>query len=148
MTPLLATLLITHVIAGIIAISMLYVLSIHLLKRTPNFVFLSRIGWTAALLFWLSWATSAYYYVTYYGKAVKPRILEGTYPAGHIFFMEAKEHVFLVLPFAVLSLAVALSMLRRTPDEKLKRAAQMLAFVCLVIGTFTAAAGIIVSGSV
>ena len=100
MTPFLAAMLITHVIGGVIAIGIHNVALMHLLKKTPNYVFISRIAWAAVALYLLSWATSAYYYVTYYGTAVKPRILAGALPAGHIFFMEAKEHIFLVLHIA------------------------------------------------
>ena len=106
MTTTLAAVLIVHVLSGVIAIGIHNVVLMHLLKKAPNYVFVSRIAWSAVALFLLSWATSAYYYVTYYGGAVKPRILAGDLPAGHIFFMETKEHIFLVLPFLAISIAL------------------------------------------
>ena len=148
MTPLLATMLITHVIGGVIAIGIHNVALMHLLKKAPNYVFISRIAWAAVALYLLSWATSAYYYVTYYGTAVKPRILAGSLPAGHIFFMETKEHIFLVLPFLAISIALCTSYLRTTPDDALRKSTVWLTLLAFCIGLATAAAGVLVSGSV
>lgn len=147
MTPILATTLITHVIAGVIAIGMHNVVLMHLLKRAPNYGFVSRVAWGAAALFFLSWAASAYYYVTYYGTAVKPKILAGDMPWGHTFFMEAKEHVFLILPFMAISIALCVSYLRLYDDDGLRKSTALLTFVALAIGSATAAAGIFVSGA-
>lgn len=148
MTPILATLLITHVIGGVIAIGMHNVVLMHLLKRAPNYVFVSRVAWSAVVLFLLSWATSAYYYVTYYGTAVKPRILAGDMPAAHVFFMETKEHIFLVLPFMAISIALSVMYLRANPDDTLRKSTALLTLVALAIGVATAAAGVFVSGSI
>ncbi|MDO8514828.1 MAG: hypothetical protein Q7S50_04785 [bacterium] len=148
MTTTLAALLIVHVIGGIIAIGMHNVVLMHLLKKAPNYVFISRLAWSAAALFLLSWATSAYYYVTYYGTAVKPRILAGAAPVAHTFFMETKEHIFLVLPFVALSIALCASYLRANPDDGLRKSTALLTFVALVIGVATAASGMFVSGSI
>ncbi|MDZ4226964.1 MAG: hypothetical protein U1D26_00630 [Patescibacteria group bacterium] len=140
--------LITHVIGGVIAIGIHNVVLMHLLKKTPNYTLISRLAWSAAALFLLSWATSAYYYVTYYGTAVKPRILAGALPAGHIFFMETKEHIFLVLPFLAISIALCTSYLRTNSDDSLRKSTAFLTLIALGIGIAIAAAGIIVSGSV
>lgn len=148
MTTTLATLLIVHVIGGVIAIGMHNVVLMHLLKKAPNYVFVSRLAWSAVALFFLSWATSAYYYVTYYGSAVKPRILAGAMPAAHTFFMETKEHIFLVLPFLAISIALCTTYLRSNPDDRLRKSTALLTLVALVIGIATAASGMFVSGSI
>ncbi len=148
MTPILATLLIVHVIGGVIAIGMHNVILMHLLKKAPNYIFVSRLAWSAATLFFLSWATSAYYYVTYYGSAVKPRILAGATPAAHTFFMETKEHIFLVLPFVAISIALCTTYLRAVPDDALRKSTALLTLIALIIGAATAASGIFVSGSI
>ncbi|OGG76265.1 hypothetical protein A2950_01465 [Candidatus Kaiserbacteria bacterium RIFCSPLOWO2_01_FULL_55_19] len=149
MTTTLAALLIVHVLGGIIAIGMHNVVLMHLLKKAPNYVFVSRLAWSAFVLFILSWATSAYYYVTYYGSAVKPRILAGSLPFAHTFFMETKEHIFLVLPFLALSIALCTTYLRMNPDDdNLRKGTAFLTLVALVVGVVTAASGIIVSGSI
>ena len=148
MTATLAALLIVHVIGGIIAIGLHNVVLMHLLKRAPNYVFVSRLAWSAAALFFFSWATSAYYYVTYYGTAVKPRILAGSTPFGHTFFMETKEHIFLLLPFAAISIALSVAYLRSNPDDGLRKSTALLTLVALVIGVAVAASGVLVSGSI
>ena len=148
MTIILAASLIVHVLGGVIAIGIHNVMLMHLLKKAPNYVFVSRLAWSAVALFLLSWATSAYYYVTYYGSAVKPRILAGAMPAAHAFFMETKEHIFLVLPFVAISIALCTMYLRANPDDGLRKSTALLTLVALAIGVATAAAGILVSGSI
>lgn len=148
MTTTLAALLIIHVIGGVIAIGIHNVVLMHLLKKAPNYVFVSRLAWSAVALFFLSWATSAYYYVTYYGSAVKPRILAGTLPVAHTFFMETKEHIFLLLPFVAISIALCTMYLRVDADDRLRKSTAFLTLVALVIGIATAASGILVSGSI
>ena len=149
MTTTLATLLVVHVIAGIIAIGIHNVVLMHLLKKTPNYIFISRLAWSAVALFLLSWATSAYYYVTYYGTAVKPRILAGDMPFAHAFFMETKEHIFLLLPFVALSIALCASYLRAHPeDDGLRKSTAFLTLIALGIGVATAVSGMFVSGSI
>lgn len=148
MTTTLAAMLIIHVLSGIIGIGMHNVVLMHLLKKAPNYVFVSRLAWSAVALFFLSWATAAYYYVTYYGSAVKPRILAGTQPLAHTFFMETKEHIFLVLPFVAISIALCTTYLRSNPDDDLRKSTALLTLVALAIGAAVAASGIFVSGSI
>lgn len=148
MTTTLAVLLIVHVLSGVIAIGMLNVVLMHLLRKAPNYVFVSRLAWSAVALFFLSWATSAYYYVTYYGSAVKPRILAGAMPVAHTFFMETKEHIFLVLPFIAVSIALCTTYLRSDPDDGLRKSTALLTLVALTVGVAVAASGILVSGSI
>ena len=148
MTLTLAALLITHVLSGVVGIGMHNVVLMHLLKKAPNYLFVSRVAWSAVAMFLLSWATSAYYYVTYYGTAVKPRILAGDTPIAHTFFMETKEHIFLVLPFVALSIALCASYLRTNPDDELRRSTALLTLVALLIGIVIAASGILISGSI
>lgn len=47
----------------------------------------------------ISWLVSGLYYVIFYGSQVKPTIKGGPWPWAHSIFMEAKEHIFLFLPF-------------------------------------------------
>ena len=121
----------------------------HLLKKAPDYLFVSRLAWSALVLLVLSWATSAYYYVSYYGVAVKPRILAGDTPAAHIFFMETKEHIFLILPFLALSIALCTVYLRsHQGDDSLRKSTAFLTLVALAVGAATAASGILVSGAI
>lgn len=148
MTTALAATLVIHVISGVVAIGIHNVVLMHLLKKAPNYVFVSRSAWSAAALFLLSWATSAYYYVTYYGTAVKPRILEGDTPFSHTLFMESKEHIFLLLPFMAISIALCAAYLRLHGDDELRKSTAVLTFVALVFGIAITAAGMFISGSI
>jgi len=46
------------------------------------------------------------YYVIHYGKNVKPVIIQGPWPWAHGVFMEAKEHIFLFIPFVAVMFLV------------------------------------------
>ena len=148
MTTTLATFLVIHVLSGIIGIGMHNIVLMHLVKKMPNYIFISRLAWSAVVMFLLSWVSSAYYYVTYYGASVKPRILAGETPAAHTFFMETKEHIFLVLPFLAISIALAITYLRTNADDELRKRTAFLTLVAFIIGVVVAASGILVSGSI
>lgn len=120
----------------------------HLLKKAPNYLFVSRVAWTAVVFFFLSWVSAAYYYVTYYGSAVKPRLLAGNLPIAHTFFMETKEHIFLILPFLAISIALSVSYLRSNPDDTVRKYTAFLTLAALGIGTVVAVSGMIASGSI
>ena len=100
--------------------------------------------------FLISWLVGGYYYAIYYGKAAKPLILKGSYPWAHTFFMEAKEHIFLFIPFLAAAMFVALLILveRIEGEASLKKALTWLAGVIVVLGIFMALSGIIISGAV
>lgn len=49
-----------------------------------------------AVLMWLAYVVGGYWYVVYYGGD-KALIKAGPWPFAHSFFMEVKEHVFLML---------------------------------------------------
>lgn len=55
----------------------------------------------------LAWIVGGNYYLTGY-QQVKPIIVEGPQPWGHLVVMEAKEHVFLFLPVLGLLQTIAL----------------------------------------
>lgn len=53
----------------------------------------------------LAWAVGGTYYLFFY-PFVKPVIKEGPQPWGHLVIMEAKEHIFLILPVLTFLLAI------------------------------------------
>lgn len=63
-----------------------------------------------------TWLIGGYYYVTYYGKLVKPTIIAGSAPWAHSVAMEAKEHIFL---FAI-PLAITIYFLARLDSSELE----------------------------
>ena len=61
-----------------------------------------------AVLMWLAYIVGGYWYVVYYGgdKAI---IKAGPWPFAHAFFMETKEHLFLMLLMLATFLPIAAS---------------------------------------
>jgi len=60
------------------------------------------------LLLVTSWIVGGYYYVTTYGGAVKPVIIGSEYAWAHSVVMEAKEHIFLLIPLMAAVVVVSL----------------------------------------
>lgn len=98
--------------------------------------------------FAVSWIVGGYYYLTYYGKLVKPTILSGLAPWAHDIAMEAKEHIFLfVVPLALTALFVA--MIDRTTLEQsgLKKPAMWLAGLLPALGLLIGLMGYVISAA-
>lgn len=150
MTPLLTTALFTHIVFGVLAVAGMYSLLMMLLKREPNIVNLKRFSISSLVFILISWLAGAYYYLTYYGGAVKPIIKKGPYPWAHNIVMEAKEHIFLFLPFllAVVVIAVIVSGGGLNQNEKLKRALVHLVGLMTIIGIAITFSGLAISGAV
>lgn len=150
MTQTLATLLIAHVVLGLIGIGALWALSMALLKKMPNLRFLRVSSLIAVIGFVLSWISGGYYYVMYYGGPVKAAIKAGPNPWAHSFFTETKEHVFLLLPFISIALACAFFFggERIVSEDKRRYALFAVALIAVLISVFSALSGVIISGSV
>ncbi len=148
MTPLIKTVLIAHVIFGIIGTMAAYAVWLATLKKAPSAKFLKSASLVSFFSFLLSWFSGGYYYVIYYGDAVKPRIVAGQYPWAHKIFTEAKEHIFLFLPFISLALMVTIWRLgdRFATDENLRKKAVFLAGVITTVSVSITLAGIVISG--
>lgn len=140
--------LITHVLTGVLAIGLVQLVFMHSLKVSPSWKYLSRLSAGSVVLFFISWVSSAYYYVTYYGKAVKPIILSGTYPWAHQIVMESKEHIFILLPFLAVTIWMLIQLLKKQEDASFKMVFTILTLVTLLLGVGVAGAGVIISGSV
>ena len=148
MSTLLATVLIAHIVLGLIGLAGVHFAYMQLIRRMPPYRLIEWASWSAVCMFFLSWASGAYYYVVHYGGAVKPRIVSGDAPWAHSVFMEAKEHVFILIPFLAIVFALAVRSLRAEEKPNLKCVAQWTAALILSLGVFVAAAGILVSGGV
>ncbi|MEK7146995.1 MAG: hypothetical protein AAB772_01930, partial [Patescibacteria group bacterium] len=70
----------SHVILGIIAIIFFYAVWLNLFKQKLNLKLLKFSSLTGLIAFLLSWLTGGYYYVVYYGNAVRPGIKGGQFP--------------------------------------------------------------------
>jgi hypothetical protein len=140
--------LVLHIMFGIVGTILSYASVLTLLKsevRRKKFFIFSFSAWVGYMISWLS---GGYYYWFYYGSKVKPVILEGDYAWAHKVVMEAKEHVFLILPIASLVLAlIAWSSTNRINTEPaFKSAAIYLATAIMVLATFVALSGILITG--
>ncbi len=67
---------------------------------------------TAAFM-WLTYLIGGYWYVAFYGSE-KALIKSGPFPAAHGFFMETKEHIFLLL--LLLATWLPIAVLRARPQ--------------------------------
>lgn len=147
MTSLLVTALVLHVVLGVIAICLSYLVLMQLLRKTPAWDWAVTTSSWSTFLFFISWMTSAYYYVVYYGTSVKPIIKSGSYPWAHAVLMEGKGHIFLILPFIAITITFALYVLRKKPEQRLKRAVTFLSTTLVILGIFVALSGIAISGA-
>lgn len=150
MSELFKFLLISHVIFGIVGVAASYAVWLVLLKKEPSISLLKKASTISFFSYLVSWFSGGYYYVLYYGDVQKPKIISGTYPWAHKIFTEAKEHIFLFLPFAVLALLVVVWKGSQdfSQNDGLRKRAAFLAGVITVLGLFVALAGIIISGAV
>ena len=148
MSTLLQFSLTTHIILGLVGIIAFYAILIGILKKEPSLAFLRYSSIIGFLSIMASWISGGYYYVVYYGNAVKPIIKEGDYPWAHLVFMEVKEHAFLMLPFISLVLTLVFLLIgeRILMDNRLKNSVAFLAAVATIVGTFIALSGIIITG--
>lgn len=148
MSSLFAITLIGHVILGIIGVMASYVVLLNLLKKTLSLRTLEYAALTACVSYILSWFAGGYYYVFYYGSNVKPVIKEGAYPWAHLVLMEAKEHIFLFLPFATLVLYLAIKYYNSDldTDATKKRNIIVLSAVITIIATLITLSGILITG--
>ncbi|MEK9150944.1 MAG: hypothetical protein AAB411_02570 [Patescibacteria group bacterium] len=141
--------LIVHIVVGLIAVAAFYAVLVNLLKSRLNFSSLRFFSLAGVIGIFLSWFTGGYYYAVYYGQAVKPIIKKSGYPWIHNVLMEAKEHVFLFLPFLAIVLALAIWFLESEilADEKLKRYLILTAGAAFVLGLFIVLMGMAISGA-
>lgn len=148
MSPLFASALVVHVITGLVGIAAIHFGYMQYIRRTPPLRLVEALVASSVFFLLISWASGALYYVRHYGANVKPRILEGAYPWAHAVFMEAKEHVFILLPFAAFLCFVLIRTERLNGDASMKRATSTLLLVTLALGAAVALSGIIISGAV
>lgn len=150
MPILFQNLLIGHILLGLAGILCSVFVLVGLFKREAKIAFLKKTSLSAFLLYLASWAAAGYYYVEYYGSAVKPLIKAGPYPFAHGIFMEAKEHIFLFIPILAGVIFIASCLLgdKINQEPKIKSALTVLAFVVVFLGVLITALGMLISGAV
>ncbi len=148
MSALFASLLTAHVLLGLLGVMLSFAVTLTLLKKEPKRQPLVHLSCYAALSYVLSWLSGGWYYWKYYGNNVKPAIMNGDFKWAHLVFMEAKEHVFLFLPFAALALAVALHYAfdDMVTNPALKRALSLASVVITAIAIIITLSGVLITG--
>ena len=149
MDQIFAITLIVHVISGLVGFIATYAVLMALFRKKSSIKVLRFSSALAFLSYLTSWFTGGYYYIFRYGSEVKPVIKAGDNPWAHAFFMETKEHVFLLLP--ILTFMLALVFFLRGDDVvssgKMKRVVIYITVLTALLALFVTASGIIISGS-
>lgn len=99
--------LMLHPTFGILAVIFsVWVFVESLNASDANYARIRSASILVAVLMWLTYIVGGYWYVVFYGgdKAI---IKAGPWPFAHSFFMEAKEHVFLMLLLLATFLPIA-----------------------------------------
>ena len=150
MSGTLATFLIVHVLAGVIGVFLFGAAALELLKNKSSLRLLRWFSLLGFLFFaGVLWSSAGYYYVLYYGKAVKPVIKAGSTPWVHTVIMETKEHIFLFLPFIALVITLLFYFLgdKVEQNNNIKKAALTLTSMIFIFGIVITLMGILISGS-
>lgn len=99
--------LMLHPTFGVLAIiSSVWVFVESLNASEANHARIRAASVLSAVLMWLAYIVGGYWYVVFYG-ADKAIIQAGPWPFAHSFFMETKEHVFLMLLLLATFLPIA-----------------------------------------
>ncbi|MEK7151931.1 MAG: hypothetical protein AAB523_00455 [Patescibacteria group bacterium] len=150
MSTFLGYMLVAHIILGLIGIGAFYAVWMGLLKKVPKLAFLFWASLLGFLSFIASWLTGGYYYVEYYGGAVKPIIKAGEYPWAHLVVMEAKEHIFLFLPILATLVFLSLALLKETAllNQGIRKALAYVVGFIVIAGIAITLGGMLISGAV
>ncbi len=142
--------LIAHIILGLMGVIAFYAVWMILLKEKYTLKWPKILAFVGTLSFFSSWVTGGYYYVKFYGKAVKPVILSGKYPWAHTVITESKEHIFLLLPFLSIAVFLTLWLLENKiqSDNELKKWTAYLSGLIFILGAIIAFAGVAISSAV
>ncbi len=139
-----------HAILGELGIVAFLWVFVEMLNSTPSCLRRAKLAaFLGVIFFFASWIVGGYYYSTDYGSIVKPVIKEGPQPWAHLVFTEAKEHIFLFLPFLSI-FAYALirkyqSSLSGDKNPSVKKAILILCIAILIIGAMMAVMGYLIS---
>lgn len=148
MSDLFASLLVAHVLLGLIGVVCSFVLSYLLIKNNWERLVLVKVAAVSFVTYALSWFLGGWYYAKYYGSNVKPSIISGDYTWAHLIFMEAKEHAFIFLPFSAFMLTVIVYFASDSMRSNAKFKKQVLIFslVNTVLAVIITLSGVLITG--
>jgi len=149
MSTSLSLFLAIHVLIGVFGVFLFGGVSLGLLKKKVSVKMLKVFSLGGLISYLVAWVLGGHYYVVYYGSKVKPIIKAGDIPWAHSVVMEAKEHVFLFLPFLAFVSFISIWTLGSSLDEmpKFKKAVMLVSLMAFIIGILMALAGIVISGA-
>ena len=101
-----------------------------------------------AVLIGLSYLTGGWWYVTFYALHDRGVILKGPFPAGHKFFMEAKEHIFFILLVCSFILPIIAYQNNLLENKTARKLAMTVAVIIIVLGFAMEGAGSFIVQSV
>lgn len=134
-----------HAVLGEIGIFAFMWVFVELLNPTTQRLKRARIvAMLGVTFFLLSWIAGGIYYTEFYGPVVKPIIKEGPQPWAHNVVMEAKEHIFLFLPFLAIVNYLLIKNLK-TQDNKKRKAILMLTALIIALGLLMALMGYLIA---
>jgi len=138
-----------HVIIGVTGVFLFGGVSLGLLKKKISVKMLKLFSLGGLISYLTAWITGGHYYVVHYGVKVKPIIKAGNMPWAHSIVMEAKEHLFLFLPFLAFMSMASIWLLKEDLNEmpKFKNAVMLISLAAFIIGVLMALGGIIISGA-
>ncbi len=129
---------IAHVIFGVLGIlGSVWVLVELLNLREANLNRLKLFSNFTAIFIWLSYIFGGWWYKVYYGVQEvgdKYKILAGSFPEGHTFFMEAKEHIFFILLLLSSILPMIVYNKSLVEDKSIKKLALTVTILILILG--------------
>lgn len=148
MSTLFGSLLIAHVFFGFVGVAASFTVTMLLIKNEFPLPKVKKMTLWAFLSYTISWIVGGWYYWKYYGANVKPVIMNGDYTWAHAVFMEAKEHIFLFLPFATLVLALILHFVpeKVSSDSAFKSRVLFLSLVITTLAVIITLSGILITG--
>ncbi|MFZ2303556.1 MAG: hypothetical protein WAV98_02065 [Minisyncoccia bacterium] len=121
---------------------------VELLNMSEASLRRARIAAFIAVIFFISsWLVGGYNYLNDYATMVKPLIKNGPAPWAHLIMTEAKEHLFLFLPFLAI---VEWSLLVKYKNEllsdiNLRKSALYISFVTTLLAFLMVGMGVLIS---
>jgi len=127
---------VTFGVLGILAALWVVVEAVNSSEANQHRLKLASIGTT--LFIWLAYLMGGWFYVVYYGAAEsssdKSIILSGPWKWSHLFFMEAKEHIFFMLILLSILLPIVTFRNQLFKDRKIRNLTIVIALTIVVLG--------------
>jgi hypothetical protein len=137
-----------HVIFGVLGISTAIWTLVELLNiHKGNISRVKVSGIFTPIFICLAYLFGGWWYVVHYGQD-KAKILAGSLPAAHSFFMETKEHTFFILLLLSILLPIIIYKNQLLVDHNAKKFAATVAVLIIVLGFGMEGFGSIISSGV